>query len=209
LQAPGEYPYEIRFRHFNPLWGGFRKTFMLNNDQIQVGTFVSNGVISTLTATTPVEGVGGYQAVAGAILFDRFTLPTLVTSSTMTVAFTSPLTVMSPYHGNTVTGSIIMSNPMMMNSKLDRGLLFAVHGGMIVNAIDVSSQMTGTTNNAYNLMNLPGGTSSTNVLPGAFYGIDAVGWTSSPSIYKAIALPQIVDLRQGNDAANMNMLPLW
>jgi hypothetical protein len=207
LQAPGEYPYEIRFRHFNPLWGGFRKTFMLNNDQIQVGTFVSNSVISTLTATSPREGIGGYKAVAGAILFDRFTLSTLVTSSTMTVAFTSPLTVMSPYHGNTVSGSITMSNSMM-NNKMDSGLLFAVQGGMIVNAIRVDNQMTGMMSNSYNLTNLPGGTSS-NVLPGAFYGIDAVGWTASPSIYKAIALPQIVDLRQGDDTANMNMLPLW
>ena len=44
------------------------------------GFFTSNGVISALTLTTPVEGIGGYGAVAGAILFDRSTLPALVTS---------------------------------------------------------------------------------------------------------------------------------
>jgi len=209
LQAPGEFPYEIRFRHFNPLWGGFQKTFMLNNDQVQVGTFVSNGVISSLTPTAPKEGVGGYSAVAGAVLFDR-SAPAVVTSATMTVAFASPLTVMSPYQGNSVSGVISLGTTTamntMMNGKMDSGLLIAVNGGMIVNAMRVDAQMG--SGGAYAMPNLPGGTTGT-PLPGAFYGIDAVGWTASPSIYKAIAIPQLVDLRTGNDTANMQMLPLW
>jgi hypothetical protein len=97
---------------------------------------------------------------------------------------------------------------VIMGSKMNRGRLFAVHGGMIVDAVDVNSQMTVTTNNGYSLTNLPGGDATT-PLPGAFYGLEAVGWTSSPSIYKAIAIPQIVDLRKGDDTANMDMLPLW
>jgi uncharacterized protein DUF4382 len=202
---PGEYPYVIRFRHFNPLWGGFRQTFMLNNDQVLVGNYLSSGVVSTLTATTPVEGVGGYQAVASAILFDN-SAPVLVSSATTTVAFTTPLTVTPPYVSSGVTGTIVMSNPGMMNNMMDRGLLFAVNGGMIVNSIDVSSSMM--MGGPYAISDLPGGTPGT-PLPGAFYGVDAFGWSSSDPLHRAIAIPQIVDLQTSNDTANMTMLPLW
>ncbi len=205
LPGAGEYPYEIRFRHFNPLTGGFRN-FPLNNDQIQVANFVSSGATLTFTPETPAGGAGNYGAVADAILF-KHSDPIPVTSSTTTVAFTTPLQVVSPYKGNSVTGTITMNNPLRMNNKMDRGRLFAVHGGMIVNAVDVSSQMTGTTTNAYSI-DLPGGDAAT-PLPGAFYGIDAVGWSSTSPLFKAIAIPQIVDVRTGNDIATVDMLPLW
>ncbi|MGE5808824.1 MAG: hypothetical protein ACM32I_06855, partial [Nitrospirota bacterium] len=205
LPAAGEYPYEIRFRHFNPLTGGFRN-FKLNNDQIQVADFVSSGTTLTFTPQTPAGGAGNYGAVADAILF-KHSDPIPVTSATTTVAFTTPLQVVSPYKGNSVTGSVTMNNPLKMNNKMDRGRLFAVHGGMIVNAIDVSSQMTGTTSNGYSI-DLPGGDAAT-PLPGAFYGIDAVGWSSTSPLFKAIAVPQIVDVRTGNDSATVDMLPLW
>jgi len=211
LQAPGEYPYEIRFRHFNPLWGGFHQTFMLNNDQVQVGNYVSNGVISALTLTTPNEGVGGYDAIAGAILFDR-SAAVPVSSATTTVAFTTPLSVQSPYQGNSASGMISLGTTTAMNTKMtgkmDSGLLFAVNGGMIVDAIRADSQMI--SGGTYTISNLPGGTAGTPLL-GAFYGIDAVGWLSTDptGIYKAIAIPQIVDLSTGNDTANLTMLPLW
>ncbi len=206
LPGTNEYPYEIRFRHFNPLWGGFNQTFMLNNDQIQTGHYISNSIISALTTTTPVEGIGGYQAIASAILFDRSSAVP-VSSATTTVEFDTPLTVSSPYSSNSVTGMIVMNNPVKMMNKMDRGLLFAVNGGMIVNSIDISSSMMA--GGPYTISDLPGG-SPTTPLYGAFYGIDAVGWSSSnPLLYKAIAIPQIVDLRTGNDTVNMTMLPLW
>jgi hypothetical protein len=70
--------------------------------------------------------------------------------------------------------------------------------------------MTGTMGSSYSLTNLPGGSSAT-LLPGAFYGIDAIGWLASDptGTYRTIAIPQLVDLRTGDDTANMNMLPLW
>jgi hypothetical protein len=208
LQGAGEYPYEIRFRHFNPLWGGFRQHFLLNNDQVQVGTFVSSGVVSALTETTPAEGVGGYLAVAGAVLFKPST-PLPVSSSTGTVQFAN-LTVKSPYQENSVSGSVVMTSPAKMNGTMDNGLLFAVHGGMIVNSINIGTTAIGSlapggqivSGGAYSISSLPGG------FPGAFYGIDAVGWSNS-LLYGAIAFPQLVDLRTGNDSADMNMLPLW
>ncbi len=211
LQAPGEYPYEIRFRHFNPLWGGFHQTFMLNDDQLQIGNYLSSGVVSTLTATTPVEEVGGYQAIAGATLFDR-SAPDMVTSATTTVAFTTPLTVISNYSGNSVSGLITLGTTTAMNTKMtgkmDSGLLYAVNGGMIIDAIRVDSQMV--SGGTYTIFNLPGGSAGT-PLPGAFYGIDADGWLSTdPSgTYRAIAIPQIADLQTGDDTVNIQMLPLW
>ncbi len=100
-----------------------------------------------------------------------------------------------------------MNNMGMMSGKMDSGLIFAVHGGMIVNAIDGGTQMG--MGGTYTIPDLPGGSLST-ALPAAFYGIDAVGWSSTNSLYRAIALPQVVDLRT-SDATGvaMDMLPLW
>jgi hypothetical protein len=209
LKGQDEYPYEIRFRHFNPLWGGFARTFPLNNDQLMVGTYVSSGVLSALTSTAPAEGVGNYQAVAGAVLYSR-SAPALVTTATTTVSFTTPLSVLSPYTGNTVTGMITLGTNGIMNSTMmgamDTGLLFSVRGGMIVDAIRVDGQMGA--GGAYTLSNIPGGTPGT-PLHGAFYGIDAVGISSANSAHAAIGMPDIVDLSIGNDSANITMLPLW
>jgi uncharacterized protein DUF4382 len=205
LPGANEYPYEIRFRHFNPLWGGFHQTFMLNNDQVLVGNYLSSGVVSTLTATAPVQGIGDYQAVASAILFNPSTA-VAVSSATTTVAFTTPLAVTAPYLSNRATGTIVMSDSAKMDNTMDKGLLFGVNGGMIVNAIDVSSSMV--TGGTYTLSDLPGGSPGTPLL-GAFYGIDAFGWSSTNATYKAVAVPQIVDLSISDDTANMNMLPLW
>ena len=98
-----------------------------------------------------------------------------------------------------------MMNYKMMG-QMNSGLLFAVHGGMIVNTLNslnsnINNQMG---NGGSYSINLPGG------FPDAFYGIDAVAWeTPLPNKYKAIGIPQIVDLRSGNDVANIDMLPLW
>ena len=90
---------------------------------------------------------------------------------------------------------------------MDTGVLFAVHRGMIVNAISVDTQMA--TGGAYTITNLPGGTPG-DPLHRGFYGIEAVGWSeSSPFWHKAFAIPKIVDLRTGNDSADMNMIPFW
>ncbi|HXY54110.1 MAG TPA: DUF4382 domain-containing protein [Nitrospirota bacterium] len=208
LPGSGEYPYEIRFRHFNPLWGGFHQTFMLNDDQVQVGTFVSSGATLTFTSVTPANGIGTYDAVAGALMYQR-SASTVVTSATTTVPFTT-LSIISSYSTNTVTGNISLGTDAAMQSmmlgQMNSGLLFAVQGGMVVNTLNsinstIDNQMS--SGGSYQI-NLPGG------YPGAFYGIDAVAWEAPlPSIYKAIAIPQIVDLRTGNDTANMQMLPLW
>ncbi len=203
LPGMNEAPYQIRFRHFNPMTGTF-DSFRLSNDQIQVGTYISSGVTSSLTTTAPQEGVGGFMAIANAVLYDR-SAPQPVTSGTTTVAFGN-LTVQSPWTGNSVMGSIKMITPPKMNNTMDRGVLFAVHGGMIVNAISVDSQMA--TGGAYTIMNIPGG-SPGNPLVGAFYGIEAVGWSSTDPLAKAVAIPELVDLRTGDDFADVRMKPLW
>ena len=209
LQGAAEAPYEIRFRHFNPLFGAFRQNFELNNDQILVGSYVGNGVLSALTATTPVEGIGGYGAVAGAFLYNR-SAAAPVSSSTTTVQFAAPLAVVSSYQSRTVSGAITLHTPGMMMGHMDKGLLFAVNGGMIVNTLNgtnsaIDSQMD---HGGSYAITVPGGSASM-PLPGALYGIDAVGWSSSGALYKAVAVPQIVDVRTGNDTADIDMLPWW
>jgi hypothetical protein len=199
LPGADEYPYEIRFRHFNPLLGEFRG-FKLSSDPLQVATYTT-GILSFTTAT-PIQGAGGYHAVAGAILY-RPSVSMPVTSATTTVAFSSDLVVNTPWTGNSVSGSTTMQNPTM-NNKMDQGVLFAAHGGMIVHAIQVDRQMA--TGGAYTITNLPGG-SPGNLLPSAFYGIEAVGWSTTNPLMKAVAVPQVVDLRNGNDTADLNMLP--
>lgn len=200
LQGAGEYPYEIRFRHFNPLLGRFLG-FELSSDQLRVGNFVNNGVISTLTPTTPVGGNGVFSAVADAILYTRST-PTLVTSGTTTVAFgTLPVVNVNGWQGNSISGTF-NSSMMFTNS-----VLFAVHGGMIVNAKStVMGTMPAISNGmTYSLSNLPGG-SQANQHPLAIYGVEAIGW--SPNSV-AIAIPAIADLSSGDAAGvDMNMILL-
>lgn len=99
---------------------------------------------------------------------------------------------------------------------MDNGVLFIVHGGMIVNAMSVGqsagNQMA--TGGTYTMPNIPGGTPA-KPLPIAFYGVEAIGWSTGtmPALmrhYKAIAIPAIADLRIGDDTStNLDMLPLW
>ncbi len=82
-------------------------------------------------------------------------------------------------------------------STMDRGVLFAVHGGMIVNAINIGSNAGGggqiVIGGTYAMSNLPGGSAAA-PLDGVFYGVEALGWTSTPRI--------------GSDIADLIMLPL-
>jgi len=133
--------------------------------------------------------------------------------------------VISPYTGNTVTGVISMSSPTHMDNKMDNGIVFVVYCGVIINSISTDA---GTlplsdvkTGGSYTIANLPGGTAQ-NPLTTAFYGIDADFWSSATATnpftdmvvtfatYEAVAFPpQEVDLRTGNDTANLTMYPLF
>jgi hypothetical protein len=206
LPGVGEYPYEIRFRHFHPLTGTFAG-FPLSAMPLSVGSYSTGSI--TFSDVTPQEGTGGYIAAADAELFDRGDYQA-VTASTPSVTIPA-LTVTSPFQGNSVSGAISMTLPVKMNNKMDKGVLFAVHGGMIVNAMDAGSQMA--TGGSYTMTNLPGGSFSV-PLPRGFYGIEALGWSSTPMPmstvpYAAVAIPQVVDLRTGDDTADMQMVPLW
>lgn len=208
LPGTGELPYEIRFRHFLPLTGEFAD-YPLSNEPILVGMYGTPPI--SLTTTTPAEGVGRYQAVADAILYNRSGWGNIVSVSSPTVTIT-PLSVQPSWSANTISGNITMSRPTMMNNKMDNGIVFAVHGGMIVNAVEVNSQMA--VGGSYTMPNMPGGTPGS-PHPLAFYGIEAVGWSSAPMPhsmrrYRAIAIPAIADIRTSDDSSvAMDMLPLW
>ncbi|HET7317501.1 MAG TPA: hypothetical protein VFK23_00050, partial [Nitrospirota bacterium] len=153
------------------------------------------------------EGVGGYQVVGDAILYDRSAWSNIVSASSPTFTI-AQLSVQSPWTGNTISGSITMNNAIKMNGVMNRGFLFVAHGGMIVSAINVSAQMD--SGGAYNVPDIPGGTAA-QPLPLAFYGVEAVGWQALfPRLHKAIAVPAIADVRAGDaTGVDMNMLPLW
>ena len=86
---------------------------------------------------------------------------------------------------------------------MNNGILFAVHGGMIVNTMSVSGQMSG--GGSYSMSNLPGGSSKT-PLSGAFYGVEALGWSTTAL---GIGIPRVADLRTGDDTGvDMQMLLL-
>jgi hypothetical protein len=194
LQGSGELPYEIRFRHFNPITGQFTG-FKLSADPVWVGTY-SGGVISGLTTTTPQEGPGEFSAVADAILYDR-SASQLVSSATPTPISFNSLNPTAPAQSNSISGTIKV--PSMSMGMMNNGILFAVHDGMIVNTISVSSQMSA--GGSYTMANLPGG-SSTTPLPGAFYGVEALGWSTTAL---GIGVPSVADLRTG-DAISVDML---
>jgi hypothetical protein len=198
---PGEAPYEIRFRHFNPITGKFI-AFQLSKDPVQVGTYGSGPI--SLVPTTPVEGAGQFSAVADAILYDR-SASQLVSSGTTTASFSalSPTSPPSVPGGNSISGTMNLSL-MGMGMTMNKGILFAVHGGMIVNTMQVDNQMM--SGGAYAMNSLPGG-SPIAPMPGAFYGVEALGWSSTEST-RAVAVPGIADLRTGNATGiNMTMVP--
>ena len=210
-----EYPYEVRFRHFNPITGSF-SGFMLSNSPLRWGVYSSISSTITFTAADPAEcvsGAGCYQAVAGADeeLYNSSGFPgSIITSSSPTVTF-DPLTVMSPWQGNKITGVISLSSPTAMTGKMNTGVVLAVHRGLIVNAIstfeDTLPASVVSTGGTYTISNLPGGTATT-PLPSAFYAVDAVFWASPPvpEPYQAIAFPpQFADLRTGDGTANLTM----
>lgn len=201
LPGEGEVPYEIRFRHFNPFIGKFFG-FRLSDAAVRVGTYASD--VISLTTKTPVEGAGGYRAASGAILYSRASYTAnggIISSATTTVSFgsLSPASPPSVLNGNTVSGAI--SKPSgTAGESLDRGIVLVAHGGMIVHAQPAVGY-------SYSVSGLPGG-SPGNVLPFAFYGVDALAWSSTTPA-KAIAVPAVADLRSGDDTdADMNLLLL-
>jgi hypothetical protein len=195
-----EYPYEVRYLHFNPLTGTFAN-YELSNSRLRFGTYSASS-ISTVSVT-PQEGVGAYQASAGALLYKRSTLPGAllpnITSSTQTVTFVTLASKSGMV--NSIKGTINMShyNPQTNVHLLTKAYVFAVHGGMIVNSVDVGSTMS-IGGGPYTIPNLASG------FPGAFYGVETIGWDPLDLSIRAIAFPPgFVNLSSGNDATGVTM----
>lgn len=196
LPGDGEVPYEVRFRHFNPLTGQFA-LFPLSTGPLQVGSY--DPAVITLTETVPVEGNGGYKAEAGAVLHERSGFAS-VTKDSPAAAF-GTLNVRFPATARAISGTILAPESLVSGTGLDRGVLFAVHGGMIVNAVRVDGQMA--SGGAYSLGNLPGGTAEL-PLPRAFYGIEAFGWSTTDPALRAVTIHRFADLRT-SDASGIDL----
>jgi hypothetical protein len=193
--------HQVRFSHFNPLTGRF-EGFELPADEVLIGSF-SGGILSALTATTPAGGNGAFTAVAGAAMYLPSD-PVAVTSSTATVTF-GTLSVMPPAVPRSITGTIRQQGPA---ATLNKGVVFAVHGGMLMHAISIDSLLAGGLPASYTLDGLPGGTAA-QPLTDAMYTVEAIAWStvtpSAPAI--SVAMPRAADLSKG-DATSVN-LDLW
>lgn len=207
-----EIPYEIRYRHVNPFTGSFFDNIALSNGPIHLRAYsaAGGGTTTPVADVTPTEwsgGNAGFAAVAQAILYDRSPFVPVDNTMTSPVPF-GTLSVTSPAVARSVSGMLgvpdmgTMGNP----AGLDNGFLLAVHGGMIVDKADMTPGMMGRGNNAYSFDNLPGG-SWAFPLPGAFYNIEAIGWTSHSF---AIGVSPVADLRTGNSAGtNLPMFRIF
>lgn len=199
--ASDSVPYEIRYRHVNPYDpnGNFFEPIQLSADPIYVGAY-SGGAITFSKATT-VEGDGKFTAVAQAILYNRTTPQTVTSSSSSPVNF-GTLLVSSPWQGNIISGSLSVTMPLGVPSNMTNGLMLATFGGMIVDSQNIGSIMM--SGGIYPQFTLPGGSSST-PLPGAFYGMYGIGWSSNQIAAGAV---RGIDLRTGNATANIQMFGL-
>ncbi len=204
-----EIPYEIRYRHVNPFTGNFFDDIALSNGPIHLRAYAA-GATTPVADITPREwsgGNAGFAAVAQAILHDRSPFVPVDNTMTSPVSFDA-LTVTSPAVARSVSGILNVPNMGTMGSPagLDNGFLLAVHGGMIVDKADMAPGMMGMGANAYAFGNLPGG-SWAFPLPGAFYNVEAIGWTTTSF---AIGVSPVADLRTGNGTgANLPMFRIF
>jgi hypothetical protein len=124
-----------------------------------------------------------------------------VTTSTATVSF-GALIVMPPAVPHSVSGTIRKQGPA---ATLDKGVVFAVHGGMLLHAMSIDSLLSGGLPAPYSMDGLPGGTAA-QPSAGAMYTIEAIAWStttpSAPAI--SLSLPRTADLRTG-DATGVNL----
>lgn len=180
-------PYEIRFRHVNPLstTGSFFEPLQLSAGPLHVATYHAGGVTGTdFSPVTPVEGAGGFQAAADALLYDRSGYKPITAASPN--ATIGPLAPTAPATAGSISGTVTMSAGRM-NMMTGGGIMFATFGGMIVNTIDVSGVMG--TGGIYSMTNLPAGA------PYSFFGLYAMGW--GPGALGIGAVPGI-DMRGGS-----------
>jgi hypothetical protein len=197
-----EIPYEIRYRHVNPFTGNFFDDIALSNGPIHLRAYspAGGGTTSPVASIIPGEWTGGnagFGAVAQAVLYDRSPVMPVDNTMTLPISF-GTLSVTAPAVARSVSGFMTVPNMGTMGGPrgLDNGFLLAVHGGMIVDKTDMTSGMMAMGTHAYSFGNLPGG-SPAFPLPGAFYNIEAIGWTSTSF---AIGISPVADLRMGNGA---------
>ncbi|MDA8086944.1 MAG: DUF4382 domain-containing protein [Nitrospiraceae bacterium] len=186
--AGGKIPYEIRYRHFDPLDGSMTG-LRLSQSPMQVGVYNGGGAVS-FAKTDPVEGDGGFQAFADAVMYDR-SAPVMVSAAdaNQTVSF-GTLNVTAPAVPHQISGMFSMQKGMMFTS----GYVIATKGGIIVNAVSPVPMSGGST---YAVPGLPGG------VPDSRYGVEAWGWGNGSF---AIGRPRVADLSGGDDTVNIQMM---
>jgi hypothetical protein len=193
--------YEIRFRHLNPLTGTFTNLIGLSSGSLHVGDY-NGGLSITLATVTPVGDNGAFAAAADGLMYQRSAYVNVIPADNGTTIDFGTLTPSSPA-ANSIECDLRV--PMGLQNKWSDGVLFVTHGGMIVDRQPLGTSTMGM-GGTLRLTNLPGGTPAS-PLPGAFYGLHALGWGSDQTgKHRGYGLGAPVDLRTGNNKATMTML---
>lgn len=197
-------PFEIRFRHLNPLTG-IADNVLLSADPLRAGTYSGNNI--SLTDVIPTFGNGFFTAVAEGLSYQRFPSPSAspnvspsLADTTVTLASLAPA---SPALSNFVTGLVTV--PLVAGS-LDNLFVFAARDGLIVNAQPMGA-VTGGTQPVYIVGNLPGGSTSSPFTQG-LYAVSAYGWSDSTSdnvLRIGNSTPAFANLQQGSPTVNVTM----
>jgi hypothetical protein len=201
LPGSGELPYEVNFRHANPFTGNFSDDINLARAALRLATY-NNGADVSFTAVTPLEGDGGFQAMAAAPGFantpaDANVTPPASGSGPVAISFASPLSPAAGVTVSTISGSITQQTA----GKYDNGYLVISRDGLIATTLDIGNTLAqgGGVGGAYTVANLAGGSAAT-PLPGAFYYGYVIVWNSAHPLLSLRLVPVAAraDLRQGS-----------
>ncbi|HEU0202334.1 MAG TPA: DUF4382 domain-containing protein [Burkholderiaceae bacterium] len=197
-------PYQVRFRHVNPFNGHVDLPLLLPAGDLRVGDYVAGGA-PVLSNVTPVEGSGGFSAIADAVLYSPGA-PVLVTppaSGSVTTLAGSTLAVNAAL---AVPGTINLAVTTMTPGRYDKGQFVITRFGFIVDSVAIDSVLASGGNIA--AANLPAGTSGKPLPQGVYFGYLRV-WNSNNPLIRPRIVPifELADLRTTNSASLAVTLP--
>ncbi len=187
--------FEVRNQHLDPYRGKFPCPVRLSSEAIQVFDF-SSGILlgPVIDATT---SPGEFTAVAEAVLFGRSNGVAVSGAADTTTSFVPDVPMALP-SSNRIDTTITI--PASLQASLNKGYLFITSGGLIIDCYSADSLVTAG-GGLLSIPNLPGGSTSA-PFPGAFYGVNFIGWGNGSVVSGS---QYNVDITTGNASASINL----